>query len=229
MDKRGGVFYIIDAFLASGIITIALIVVLSSVGQPSPPDDAKDALTNYMNYFEYTKIYSAPGDIVDELYEEGLLSDQRANLFEAVTELMIHGNFSNATNLVEEQTLLILPVQFGMSLYFDDKLVYNKSYEKYNDAEISFTRKQVMTWLEPAKTKTKILSSISDSETPFDNYCKIQFSDKYRCVDAVSGTTSQPDLCHKESSTGVTYDVYCSSFEEAKLHPPSVIEVTIWL
>ncbi len=232
MNKRGGIFFIMDAFLASAIITIALLSVLStSPAQQNSVDDTKNILINYMDFFENTKAYSAQSQVIDELITNGSISDKKENLFEAITELMIKGLQENATKLVEEQTNLILPVPYSIEFRFNNTIIYNRSMETIFTAKQRFSRKKIINYYKPPRKITKVLSNLPDFASPFDDDCKSNFGTDYDCINTkhlLSGT-AVPSACYKEYDDGQKYDVYCTAFKEGKLYPPMIIEVSIWV
>lgn len=232
MNKKGGIFFILDAFLASGIITIALLAVLSASKAPNVSvDDNKNMLINYMDFFENTKVYAAQGEIIEELLANGNISNKEENLFQAITELMIKNKTTNATNLVREQTNIILPIQYGIKFKYNNITIYNRSTNKITTAKQSFSRKKIINYYEPPRSITKKLANINDSDSPFDDDCKTNFGSEYDCVSAINVMSKElrPSMCYESHSEAEIYNVTCNGFEEGKLHPPIIIEVTIWL
>ena len=91
---------------------------------------------HYIDFFELVEIRNAPGDKAEAVLAEGLISDPKQSILEAVAELYGSGNLTNASILVEEITDVILEPQFGISVNLTDAGTEHLIYEK-NTARIA--------------------------------------------------------------------------------------------
>ncbi|MBN1274688.1 hypothetical protein JXA12_00140 [Candidatus Woesearchaeota archaeon] len=154
MQKRGALFYIIDAFVAASIIAITLTAILSSVLNEQPPTRAREELELFMTFLQETPLLSMPGDLGLDLIQQGLVSNPRASIIEAVVELNATGHDQEAGELVKDAALRGLAVQYGMNLSLidssgDDFLVYGRNQEKERKARLLLVKRVVVTFQQP--------------------------------------------------------------------------------
>jgi hypothetical protein len=86
MRKRGALFYIIDAFVASAIIALTLTIIFATQISEPESEQAKDVLNNYYQFLKETPLEEAPGTTSDTL----ILSNRIAtgqSILEAIIEL----------------------------------------------------------------------------------------------------------------------------------------------
>ena len=115
MKKRGSLFYIIDAFIASAIITLTLVVIISSYNTQSSPDVAYNSLDNYISFFESVEIRNAPGIAAQDLLKKKIIKNPQEKIIDAIIELYAQGNTTAATNLIANISAIILEPQFGIN------------------------------------------------------------------------------------------------------------------
>lgn len=119
MRKRGALFYIIDAFVAAGIITLTLTIVLTTkLNQPTTEAPTRE-LQEYLGYLETTRLKSVEQvqsiPTAEEVIRTGKASSQELTLLEALGELSTT-HLTDAADLAEETAKLVLPPQYGANV-----------------------------------------------------------------------------------------------------------------
>ena len=119
MKKRGALFYIIDAFVAAGIIILTLAVVFSTkLNQPTTETPTQE-VQDYLEYLETTKIGSVEQvsriPTAQEVIEQGKITTSDHTLTEAIGELTVT-HPTDAKDLTKETIQLVLPPQYGVNM-----------------------------------------------------------------------------------------------------------------
>jgi len=119
MRKRGALFYIIDAFVAAGIITLTLTIVLTTkLNQPTTEAPTRE-LRDYLSYLETTRledveqVQSIP--TASDVIATSKVSSQELTLLEALAELST-SHTTDAGDLAAETAKLVLPPQYGANV-----------------------------------------------------------------------------------------------------------------
>lgn len=140
MNKRG-YFFILDAFLALGVLVVGIAILLSTytwtpdIGQPS--NIAEDII----NFLANTKIedfnnpyFGAGGSLV----KSGLIEDIDKTLLQQLGEFYYNGNYGLAEYLITNVTKDLVPAQFNYEILVDDEIIFPPELtEQFNESRNS--------------------------------------------------------------------------------------------
>lgn len=231
MKKKGALFYIIDAFIAAGIIAITISVILAILPHKSNTDVVKTELDNYILFFEKTSILAAPGAVADTIIEN--VSNERLSLFETVSELVSKGQTQQARNLVADVSSQILAPQFGISFNISNTNLYNKSLNRYPTSKIVLTKNIIISALRKAELDFKQVAL--GVENTGDDACTIEAMD-CRFVYASCDGKESFERCESDKATysinpcfsSPVNEAHCSTFKQANTDQSNTIVVSIW-
>ena len=111
--RKGAIFYVIDAFVASAIITLTITIILSSRLNVPPTNQVEEELNDYLRFLETRKINTLPSQTA-----ASIISSEQAQpddtILTAAIILLNDGNIIDAKALISEATALALEQQYGI-------------------------------------------------------------------------------------------------------------------
>jgi hypothetical protein len=223
MQKRGALFYIIDAFVAAGIIAITLTVVFSVFLNAPKNEYNTEALTNYYTFFEKTRINNAPGTTARELIRNGTVSNPRANLFATITGLVANGRINDATAIIAETTNVALEPHYGASFTLINTSgqyeLYSKDAARKNQAKFLLIRRTASSFKrEPRVTTMYVPIAIGQTG---EEACA-----PATCLYVTDTVTIDAYGCPNVAGAG--WQARCRTYEPEALFGPVIYEVAIW-
>ncbi len=227
MKKRGALFYIIDAFVAAGIIAVALTVVFSIFLNAPKNEYNTESLINYFSFFEETRVNSAPSATTVNLSRNGTLTNPRANLFSAITELAAKEEYNYITTLIHETTSVALEAHYNTKFVLINS---TGSYEFYRKgdaaselaAKFLLSRRTASSFKqEPQITTTTIALNINERG---DTACA---PSACLYVKDTATNITDPYGCPVNAATA-NWEARCRLYEAEQLFGPVIYEVTIW-
>ncbi|MBD3209517.1 hypothetical protein GF367_03815 [Candidatus Woesearchaeota archaeon] len=223
MQKRGALFYIIDAFVAASIIALTLtIIFLSEINVPET-GASREALADFTQFLEGTSIVNLPTPTAADLYENDLLANQDASIMQAIIELDAEGDAATATQLLQEAAQKTLPAQYGFNFSIIKQggttNVYERNEEREPKARTSLTFQRPTFYFQDAR-HTFTIASIGTGETG-DDACAPS-----TCIYVVdpAGPSYEDDGC---DDTHNGWEARCLSYNES-LMVTGMVEVSIW-
>lgn len=126
MNKRG-YFFILDSFLALGILVIGVFLLISSYTRTPEKEQTTDLAGNILDFFAKTKIedfnnpyFGASGTLV----QEGYIKDTKKTLLQQLGEFYVNNDLDAARNLITNITKGRVPVQYKYELFIDQTRLY---------------------------------------------------------------------------------------------------------
>lgn len=226
MRKRGALFYIIDAFVAAGIIAITLTVVFSVFINAPKNEYNTEAMTNYYAFFERTKLNNAPGTTARTLIRDGTITNPRANLFAAVTELVANGRNANATTIIAETTSVALESHYGTSFTLINTSgqydLYSKDAARKDQAKFLLIRRAASSFKREPRITT-VTTPIPIGQTG-DAVCA-----PATCLFVANSGAGLLDAYGCPTPVaGAGWQARCRTYDPEALYGPIVYEVAIW-
>lgn len=150
MDKKG-YFFILDSFLAMGVLVIGVIMVMSSFSEVPEKKHTTNIAEDILYIFSNTKIknYNNPyfGSNSD-LVKEGYIKDTEKTLLMQLGEFYHNGDLKLAENFVGNVTNDLVPFQYHYDVIIDDVRVFpgdvdNSFLILKNNTEVLFPAKKL--------------------------------------------------------------------------------------
>lgn len=233
MHKKGAIFYIIDAFVASAIIAITITVIFSTRVTVPESEQTKNVLTNYMDFMEKTTLREAPGTTAKILIKNNGLNPSES-ILEAIVELS-NGDAAEqgrAQSLAQEVTLLTLDPQYGINITVwtsstSKKTLIDSNQDRLADASTFLHIERIMTYHQGGSyllTNGNIPISGGATILTGNEYC--QSANRGSCIYMVTGTTSYAeDGCDQHYNAPVGVRCQKTIYPETK---NTVLEVSLW-
>ena len=226
MDKRGALFYIIDAFVAAGIIAVTITIVFSIFLNVPENEYNTEAMTNYYAFFEETKLLSAPSTTAVELARNGTITKPRANLFAAITELAYKDEMATINDLIEETTSVALESHYGTTFVLINDTGTYELYRRGTQA-----RQDSSKFLLNRRTTSSFKKEpriITTNENMLVGQSGDGVCDPATCLYVTDGSGTI-DVRGCGSSVGAAgYQARCRAQENGTIFGPVIFEVTIW-
>ncbi len=223
MRKRGALFYIIDAFVAAGIIALTLTIVLTTkLNQPTTEAPTRE-IQDYLGYLEATRlkdveqVQSLP--TAEEVIRTGKASSQELTLLEALAELST-SHHSDAADLAAETANLVLPPQYGVNVSVhttsDMTTLYTRGTDRLSTARHHLTLSKPFSFATRASLE-RTWEAISSTGT---DAC-----DPATCLFVTN--TTEYDAYSCDRSLDATWRARCESYNASEALSGTV-EVRIW-
>lgn len=217
MKKRGALFYIIDAFVAAGIIAITLTIIFSSQINVPETEQIKDSLNDYYIFLSKTKIYQAPGTIAEDIIMNERISDIETSILGAAIELVNTEQTTLAEQLISEITNIILAGQYGINITLNDgseTILFTRNEERKEKAKSVFYTKRIVMHKQNAIEKMSWQTITTNGNAA----CGLA-----TCLYVTDDTTYQEDCFANRNG----WNARCSSITGPTL-TTTTVEVSIW-
>lgn len=231
MNKRGGLFYIIDAFIAASILIITVTVIFSIATNIPNPLDPLDEINNYFNYLHKTKMYNAQtySTTAEALLTEGVITDPQLSVIQAVTQLYQQGLEDNATDMLAELTPRTLPVQYNINVSIGNTATATKIYGRGSAQSKIDTKmlvhKNTITHFATRTSATTYYQDIAVSSSGTTTCA----TDK--CLHTIDNNTGTPIYYQYGCPQTISINGYrarCEKTTKAEIYGPYTIEVELW-
>lgn len=166
--KKRGYYFIIDAFIGSTIIFLALLVILNGGIRPTKIQYNYELAEGYSTFILTTKIDDIRTDpYVNTLIKNHVINDTSLSIMEQVDMLYYYNDLTDARGLIQNLTEPLIPEKYGFSYNIIDGStvtnIYNRTTVDINDATMVIASKKI-TFLQlnssaifgPAMTEIKI-------------------------------------------------------------------------
>lgn len=150
---KKGVFFTIDALLASGIIILAIVLISKFYYSEQQTTNINYASKDMVNVFSSMTVDGVNNEYVKSLISSGLITDTNNTLIEQIGDFWANDNIGLAKNFTKNLTEDIIPKNYGFSVLVDGEEVYSRN--------ISVTKSLVST--------RKIISGIAKAK-PTNGY-----------------------------------------------------------
>jgi hypothetical protein len=121
--KKRGYFFILDSFLAFGILVMGVFILLSSYTTTPQEEPTKNIAEDILDFFANTKIedlnnpyFGAYGTLV----QQGYIQDTQKTLLQQLGEFYANNNLDLAESLVTNVTGALIPFQYKYEFLIDE-------------------------------------------------------------------------------------------------------------
>ena len=129
MDKKG-YFFILDAFLALGILVMGVFLLLSSYTRTPEKEQTANIAEDLLDFFANTKIedfnnlyFGASGTLV----QQGFIKDAQKTLLQQLGEFYVNNDLDRAENLITNVTQDLIPFQYKYEFLIDKTRIHPKN------------------------------------------------------------------------------------------------------
>ncbi|MFH0870435.1 MAG: hypothetical protein V1866_05260 [archaeon] len=146
MDKRGAYFFVIDAFIASSIIIIALMAIFTTRNVRPESGPALSMIEDFANYLQSSKLNEVQGSYVMNLSNSSNITSLDNTILEQAV-IFYYYNSSNVTRisqLIDATTRSASSQQRSIIIYLNSTLIYNRSLSPSSSSDLMLTTKRVV-------------------------------------------------------------------------------------
>ncbi|MFC1649042.1 hypothetical protein ACFL1B_06345 [Nanoarchaeota archaeon] len=143
MDKRGAYFFVIDAFIGGAIVLISLIVVINSFTSTQDRTHPILILEDFVTYMSNTQVRDFQGTYMEQLIQQGKITNLRHTLLEQIGELHYYGNNTEAGLFIDEISDATLPEQMSFRYFYGNDMLHERAIYPYNKANLVLSSKKV--------------------------------------------------------------------------------------
>lgn len=145
MNKRG-YFFILDAFLALGILVMGVFILLSSYTRIPEKEQTTNIAEDILDFFANTKIeefnnptFGPSGTLV----QTGVIKDTQKTLLQQLGEFYYKGDLVNAELLIKEVAEDLIPFQYKYEFLIDGTSIYSKDLLSKKNTKVLFPSKKL--------------------------------------------------------------------------------------
>jgi hypothetical protein len=135
-DKKGVMFFTVDALMAGVIFTLTVVLLLSFILNTPKSIDAKYYIEGYISYVTSTSMKELSNNY-KFVYYDPLEKNQDLMVYQKVL-LMKNGAYSDEfiTSFVENFTSFVVPAHVGVEYSIDGEVIYSRHTDRIDGASI---------------------------------------------------------------------------------------------
>ncbi len=124
--NKKAVYFTIDAVLATGIIVLTIALASSFYIKEQKTDTIDYLSYDLVNALTKLKISEIDNEYVKELIENKNITRLNNSILEQLGEFWSEGEYLKANKLMQNITKSLIPEKYGIGLYINDELIYQK-------------------------------------------------------------------------------------------------------
>ncbi len=230
MEKKGALFYVIDALVAASIIVVTVIIIFGTKIASNDSTVAEEAIGNYITLLSNKEIKSLVNlPVTNELILERKITNPSDTVFEAVVELHRQGFEENASALMKEVSNVILEPQYSINVSIIEgntrTPIFERSIRKEKKAKIDLSRQQAISFKSDKYVK-KSIEEIDSGETG-DEACL-----PAKCLYITNSTVYTSALFDVQGCAlggKESWFAHCRYETTTELVGPVLVEVRLWV
>ena len=123
--KSGAVFFTLDTLIAGLIVLVTIILIFSIYSSRPAAEDTFHELNNYMSFISSTTLREVREEYYN-WYEVPPLSSDDLDLYvhQKVYKMFLDNDTVNASHLVGNLSLVIIPAHFGFEYVVNDSVIF---------------------------------------------------------------------------------------------------------
>lgn len=125
--KKKGYFFTVDAFISMGVLAIGLLLIISFRSGVPPTLQTSIYSNDITNLFASTSLYELNNRYIDELRQDGNITNTRYTIMEQLGEFLYRNETDLARNLIINLSSGTLIQAFSFSIHMDNHTLYNSS------------------------------------------------------------------------------------------------------
>ncbi|MBI2208844.1 hypothetical protein HYU50_05095 [Candidatus Woesearchaeota archaeon] len=129
MNKKRGVFFTIDAILATGIVFAIIILISSSYVSEQDRTPLSFLPQDMVKVFTNLKVSELDNDYVKSLIAAGVITRANNTILEQIGEFWSEDEIELARNFSRNVSSFLLPERFGLGIYVDGEEIYLRDKE----------------------------------------------------------------------------------------------------
>lgn len=127
MKKRGAYFFVIDVFVASIIIIIALIMIFNFFLKSPETEQSRLYANDFMNFLLTTEVRDFQNSYKTELVVNKNITNTQQSLFNQIIEFHKKGEDDINRKFINNISQGIIPDIYGLSYTINKTSIYNRS------------------------------------------------------------------------------------------------------
>lgn len=225
MNKRGALFYVIDALVAAAVIVVTITIIFGTKVEKSDSITTEKAISNYISLLSNAEVYTIESIESDNLIIQGIISNPGMTILEAVVELYTKDYKDNASRLLSDASDKILGPQFSVRLSLDEEIIYVKNIRKEEKAKIHLTREKAITF----KQEQIIYAIDVPIVHPNSGFTSCVQEGGLDCLYIRNSTRSDNFAINSCSMSFSGWSARCFSRSPPNLVGPEIVKVEIWI
>lgn len=229
IQKKGALFYVIDALVAAAIITVTISIIFGTKVELQDSTVAEEAIGNYITILSNEQVSALLNEpITKQLIIERSITNPSNSIFEAVVELVDKDLLANASSLMQEATNIILDPQHSIRIVVINGATKTEVFERIvrerNKAKIDLNRQQAISFKREKYVELstqKITSGRTGDDVCAPALCT------YLTSRLVEPYEFNLDACN--SFSFMNWYAHCRYETETELIGPVLIEVELWV
>lgn len=143
-DSRNGQYLTIDAFIASMIVAVTLVIVLAartSIPYTSQSEAASKGLAESLSQVRLSELNN---QLIINMSRNGTITNPDNTILQQVTEFYIVGNRHYAFELLRNVSQALIPSQYSFEVIVNNELIYNRTIRSENSSAVLVSSKKLI-------------------------------------------------------------------------------------
>ena len=142
--KKRGYSYILDAIIATSIITLGIILFLSYQDEQSRKIRNDDLIQDFINILAVTKVEESRNEYLLELIERNYDINTKSTLLQVIGDLYSKGDRETANNLLESLSHNLINEPFELQFTLDGNVLYSTTSDRINQKLVLSTKQIIL-------------------------------------------------------------------------------------
>ncbi|NOZ80931.1 MAG: hypothetical protein GXP63_04620 [DPANN group archaeon] len=139
--RKKGYFFTIDAFIAMGILSIGLLLVISFRTDTSADLQTTFYSNDINNLFTSTELYTLNNRYIDRLHDDGNITNMRYTVLEQVGEFWFRNKTDLGRTLIVNLSYGNVGKAFSFAVLIENETIYNSSDDSATAADLFSSKK----------------------------------------------------------------------------------------
>ncbi len=142
--SRKGQYFTIDAFIASMIVAVTLVIVLAARTSTPYTSQSEAASEGLAESLSQVKLSELNNQMIINMSRNGTITNLDNTILQQVTEFYIVGNRHYAFELLKNVSQTIIPNQYSFAVIVNNNLIYNRTVKSENSSAVLVSSKKLI-------------------------------------------------------------------------------------
>ncbi|MFH1506339.1 MAG: hypothetical protein ABIE94_05130 [archaeon] len=143
MKKRGAYFFVIDVFVASSIVILALILIFNFFLKKPEIEQPRLYADDFMGFLLTTEVREFQNDYKWNLTQNGTITNTHQSLFDQIMEFHNNSRDRIAFKFIHNMTKGLIPNHLGIEYTINNESIYNRSLTTRNTSSFLLSSKKI--------------------------------------------------------------------------------------
>ncbi len=136
MKTKKGQYFTIDAFIASVIVAVSLLIALTARTAQPYTTQAELTAKGFADSLSQAKLWELNNPLITNLTNDGVITNLDNSVIQQVAEFYVLDQKDQAFELLSNVTFMLIPAQYNFEVIVDDQMIYNRTSINENQSKV---------------------------------------------------------------------------------------------